>query len=245
MMTAPSVLYEDDEILALDKPAGMLVHGFPAGRRRPQVEEGTVVAWLRKHRPEIARVGDEPAERPGIVHRLDKDTSGVLLVAKTEAVFLRLKKLFKEREIEKTYLAVVSGWPEPEKGTIEKPIGIVDGSVKRSVHATKFLKPARTDYEVVRRLALPDGEKAALLRVSPKTGRTHQIRVHLASINHPILGDALYGGRRGAQGAAPRLLLHASAIAFSPDSGRRLEIEAPLPQDFRDFLASAGEAAEM
>ncbi|MEK7110771.1 MAG: RluA family pseudouridine synthase [Patescibacteria group bacterium] len=240
-----NILYEDDEILALDKPAGVLVHGFPAGRRRPQVEKGTIVAWLRKHRPEITGVGDDRDERPGIVHRLDKDTSGVLLVAKTQAAFLQLKKLFQNREMEKTYLAVVSGWPEPEKGTIEKPIGIVDGSVKRSVHATKFLKPARTSYEVVRRLALPDGGRAALLRVSPKTGRTHQIRVHLASINHPILGDALYGGRRGAKGAAPRLLLHASAIVFSPDSGRRLEIEAPLPPDFKDFLASAGETAEI
>ena len=176
--------------------------------------------------------------RPGIVHRLDKATSGVMLVAKTQASFERLKKLFQEHRIRKTYFALVWGVPKDKKGAIDAPIGIKNGSLKRSVHSSKMAKPAVTEYSVVK-----DFGDRTLLRVNPLTGRTHQIRVHLASIGHPIVGDTLYGKKlpRGstasrAAAAPPRLMLHAAALVFSDDNGNPFEFEAPFPAGFHPFF---------
>ena len=242
-MPEPEIIFENDDFLVIDKPAGLLVHGVRVGARRradaaragkARGEEPTLVDWLLARHPEIKNVGDDPSLRPGIVHRLDKATSGVMLAAKTQASFERLKKLFQEHRMRKTYFALVWGVPKNKKGTIDAPIGIKNGSLKRSVHSSKMAKPAVTEYFVVEDL----GDRA-LLRVNPLTGRTHQIRVHLASIGHPIVGDALYGKKPPrdstplhAAVSPPRLMLHAAALAFSDDGGNGFEFEAPLPSDF-------------
>jgi 23S rRNA pseudouridine1911/1915/1917 synthase len=189
------------------------------------------VDWLLSRYPEIKNVGDDPAIRPGIVHRLDKATSGVMIIAKTQASFERLKKLFQEHRMQKTYYALVAGVPKNKKGIIDAPIGIKSGTLKRSVHSEKMAKPAVTEYSVVRRYG-----EYALLKVHPRTGRTHQIRVHLASIGHPIVGDMLYGKRTTKKTeiahSSQRLMLHAFALEFSDDTGSHFVFEAPLPLEF-------------
>ncbi|HUC01484.1 MAG TPA: RluA family pseudouridine synthase [Candidatus Paceibacterota bacterium] len=238
-MSEPKTIFENKDFVVVDKPAGLMVHAARvSGRRRGKkgsadelrAVEPTLVDWLLVRYPEIKNVGDDPSVRPGIVHRLDKATSGVMIVARTPASFERLKKLFQEHRMAKTYFAVVEGAPKGKKGTIDAPIGIKSGSLKRSIHSSKMAKPAVTEYSVVKELSGGgnDAARRTLLMVSPKTGRTHQIRVHLASIGHPIVGDVLYGKKTG----APRLMLHASALAFSDGAGNRFEFEAPLPEDF-------------
>jgi 23S rRNA pseudouridine1911/1915/1917 synthase len=248
-------LYEDDDLLAVNKPAGLLVHGSRSanaeaegGRAKggPHIarhgseerHESTLVDWLLAHRPVVKTVGDDPATRPGIVHRLDRETSGVMIVAKTQAMFDRLKALFAGRDITKTYLAVVRGAMRSERGIIERPIGIVSGSVRRSIHSTKMVKDAVTAYEVKRRVRLANGSEATVLAVYPKTGRTHQIRVHLASLGHPVLGDRLYDKRSRSGDVPARMFLHAAAIALNPESGKRLVIEAPVPAEFAPYLST-------
>lgn len=249
-MSEPNVIFENRDFVVIDKPAGLMVHPARVSARRrkhgksgagdegnARAAEPTLTAWLVERYPEIKIVGDDPAMRPGIVHRLDKATSGVMVVARTQASFERLKRMFQERRIQKTYLAVVEGIPKKRNGTIDVPIGIKSGSLKRSVHSSKMAKPAVTDYSVVKAVAGDDGKEYAVLKVSPKTGRTHQIRVHLASIGHPIVGDPLYGRKRpkmkDAKPPAPiRLMLHAGMIAFSDGAGGRFEFDVPPPPDF-------------
>ncbi len=249
------MLYEEDDFLAVNKPAGLLVH-HTKQCQVPGVrcEDRTLVDWLLENRPEVKNVGDDPITRPGIVHRLDRETSGVMLVAKTQEAFLRLKSLFASRGIQKTYLAVARGTVREERGVIERSIGIVSGSTKRSVHSQKMVKEAVTEYAVRRAVTLPDGSAGTLLAVSPKTGRTHQIRVHLASIGHPIIGDSLYGkshrakskGRDGKQwmtnSQPQRLMLHAYRLEFSSGPGKRLVIEAPPPAEFTPYLSTRPES---
>lgn len=237
-MPEPEIIFENDDFLVINKPAGLMVHGVRVGAKRrvdaTRAGEPTLVDWLRAHRPQINGVGDDPAIRPGIVHRLDKATSGVIIVAKTQASFEALKKLFQEHRIKKTYLALVRGVPKNGTETIDAPIGIKTGSLKRSVHSSTMAKPAVTQYSVRRKISEGATEQYALLTVNPKTGRTHQIRVHLASIGHPIVGDTLYGGKRSLP--ATRLMLHAAAIEFSDGHGNHFEFEAPLPDEFSAFL---------
>lgn len=229
-MQEPGIIFENKELLAVDKPSGLLVHGVRvnSARRKDEIRaaEPTLVDWLLARRPEIAGVGDDPAERPGIVHRLDKATSGVIVVAKTQQAFLHLKSLFQEHRIRKTYFALVFGVPRDLRGTIDAPIGIRTGSLKRSIHASKMAKPAVTEYAVVRQWPA-----FSLLELHPKTGRTHQLRVHLASIGHPIVGDPLYG-KKTQPPFARRMMLHASSVEFQDATGQRLFLEAPLPTDF-------------
>ncbi len=229
-MNEPEIIFENNDFLVVNKPAGLMVHGVQvsSGRRmdKARAAEPTLVDWLIARYPKIKNVGDDPALRPGIVHRLDKTTSGVMIIAKTQASFEQLKKLFQEHRMQKTYVALVCGALRNKKGTITAPIGIKNGSLKLSIHSSKMAKPAITDYVVIQHL----GDQA-LLRVHPRTGRTHQIRVHLASMGHPIVGDTLYG-KKTRSSAAPRLMLHATALAFSDDRGNRFEFEAPLPADF-------------
>ena len=223
-----SIIYEDRNFIAVNKPAGLLVHKTAKG------EGPTLVDWLTACYPELKTVGDDPKLRPGIVHRLDKETSGLLLVAKTQKFFDYSKSLFKKHEIKKTYLALVFGRVADKEGNITKQIGIKKGTIKRSVHSSKFLKDASTDYRVQEYFKLGE-ENFSLLELRPQTGRTHQIRVHLLSINHPVVGDRLYGRKLQPKWAS-RLMLHAYSLEFSPPQGGRLRLEADPPADFKAAL---------
>ncbi len=215
----PEIVYEDKNFLGVYKPSGLIVHPINI----KNTGEPSLSGWLLKKYPEIKNVGDEPSTRPGIVHRLDKETSGILVVPRNQEYFDYLKNLFKTRQIKKTYLALALGEPKESEGVIDKPIGIKTGSVKRSVHSEKMKKSAVTRYKVKKTFDSPAG-KVSLLEVFPETGRTHQIRVHLASIGHPIIGDKLYGGKKSREAAA-RLMLHAYSIEFSSPGGSRIKLE--------------------
>lgn len=231
------VLFEDENFLAVYKPAGILTHAI-----KLKLDEQTLVDWLIKNYPEIKNIGDSPEIRPGIVHRLDRDTSGVLLIARNQKYFEYLKKLFQTGQIKKTYLALVWGKIEQKTGIIEKPIRLKHGTVKRTVWRGKIEKEAITEYRVQKHFQFQSAA-FSLLKVAPKTGRTHQIRVHLASIGHPIVGDALYGKKEPfdiAQGKHPfglkRQFLHAESLEFSAAEGKRIKIEAELPEDLKNIL---------
>lgn len=227
------IIYENDDFVAVNKPAGVLVHRPENGPKSTQ-EEGVLTDWINEHYPEARGVGDSPELRPGIVHRLDEDTSGVLVIAKNQRFFEYLKGLFQKHEIQKTYLALVHG-RVIGRGKIDKPIGLKSGSVKRSVNAKdmKMVKEAITEYQVLRVL----GGKCSLLRVFPHTGRTHQIRVHLASIGHPVVGDELYGSQKANKElGTKRQFLHAESVEFNLEDGSRIKLEAELPGELQEFL---------
>jgi 23S rRNA pseudouridine1911/1915/1917 synthase len=219
------VVYEDADLLVVDKPAGLVTHPAP-GHRGP-----TLAGALRGR----AAGGADP-ERAGIVHRLDRDTSGLLVVAKTEEAHAALSAALKRREVRREYLALVAGHPQSESGTIDAPIGR-DRS-RRTLVSTSSDRPraAVTRFEVLERLPA-----TALLRVSLETGRTHQIRAHLAAIGHPVCGDRQYGGRPcGRQVGLDRQFLHAGRLMFShPRSGEIVECESKPPVDLRRALDAA------
>lgn len=221
----PEIIYEDENVVALNKPAGLLVHGD--GHNQGE----TLVDWLLVNVPEVVAVGDKPEQRPGIVHRLDKDTSGIMLIARNQQYFLYLKSLFQKRLIQKTYLALVQGVPKEEVGAIDLAISLKPGTTKRTVHGGKLTKPALTQYRL-----LKDFGEASLLEVSPKTGRTHQIRVHLAAIGCPVLGDVMYGPKKKTV-EATRLMLHAESLEFELSPGRSIKLQADPPEDFKNLLA--------
>lgn len=217
-----SVLYEDDSLLIVDKPAGMVVHVGP------DHEQGTLVNALLYRNEENLSSGSEPY-RPGIVHRLDKETSGCIIIAKNNTSHAALAELFSERKIQKTYLAVAMGSPRQRKGTISLPIG--RHPIQRFKMTTRRLPEGReaiTDYEVLAKTA-----HHSLIACYPHTGRMHQIRVHLQNLGHPIVGDPLYGKRENWN----RHLLHAWKIQFHhPVDGRLITCEAPLPKDFTSII---------
>ncbi len=236
-----SVTYEDSALIVVDKPAGMAVH--PA----PGTPDGTLVNALLHHcRGSLSGIGG--VARPGIVHRLDKDTSGLIVVAKTDAAHQALARQFAERTAGRTYQAAVWGCPQPLEGRIEGAIGRDPRNRKRmAVVGGAAGKPAATRYRVVRRL----GPGASLVACTLETGRTHQIRVHMAHAGHPLIGDPVYGRAtaarrarltepaRAAAEAFPRQALHAGALAFThPDSGETLTFEAPLPADMATLIAT-------
>lgn len=232
------IIYEEEGFLAVSKPAGLLVH--PARISKSGFHESALTEWLISRYPEIKNVGDPSMDsgqatlRPGIVHRLDKETSGILLVAKTQKCFDYLKSLFQEHRIKKTYLALVFGKVVGKEGNITKPIGIKKGTIKRTVHSSKFSKDASTDYRVREYFKLGE-ENFSLLEIRPQTGRTHQIRVHLSSINHPVVGDRLYGVKHQPNWVS-RLMLHALSLEFSSLQGGRLKLEADPPEDFQSVM---------
>jgi len=225
-MEEPRVVYEDKNFLAVHKPAGLLTH--PIRIRTASFKEPALTDWLIARYPEIREVGDSPEWRPGIVHRLDRATSGVILVPRTQKYFEYLKALFQKGEIKKTYLALVFGDLHGKSGEIKKAIGLGKG-VKRSVRSEKMVKEAVTCYEVVKFKKI-QGEIFTLLKVMPQTGRTHQIRVHLAYIHHPVVGDVLYGPRRGPQWST-RLMLHALSLEFTLEDGKRMHLEDDPPPE--------------
>jgi 23S rRNA pseudouridine1911/1915/1917 synthase len=220
-----NVIYSDEHIVVINKPAGLVVHPG-AG-----VVEGTLVNALLFHFPGIERVGHP--ERPGIVHRLDKETSGVMVVARSEKAYTELKRQFKGREVEKIYLALVWGQVQLEEGKFDWALGRHPRHRQRISIRTRKPKAALTLFSVKKVL-----EQFTLLEVKPVTGRTHQIRVHFAAAGHPVVGDGRYGGRDKA-GRFTRLYLHAWRIVFAHPVGKILsEFYAPLPQEFQDIIRS-------
>lgn len=220
------ILYEDAGVIAINKPAGVVVHAG-AG-----VHEGTLVNRLVHHFGKLSAVGGDL--RPGIVHRLDRHTSGVLLVARTDAAHHSLAAQFSTRKVEKIYLTVVHGVLTADTGRITAKITRDPVWRTRMTTATGEGRTALTEWEVLRRLAL-----FTYLRVRIGTGRTHQIRVHLASTGHPVAGDRLYGAPAGVAGMPPleRYFLHAHRIGFtSPATGERVVVESPLPEDLAEWL---------
>jgi 23S rRNA pseudouridine1911/1915/1917 synthase len=219
------ILHADKDILVLNKPSGLVVHPG-AGNR-----EGTLVNALLALYPEIAGVG--PEERPGIVHRLDKGTSGVMVAARSSRAYASLVGQFKRHDVRKTYLGLVYGRVAEAEGHIDWPIGRHATKRKRISTHTKDPREAETFFRVIE--SLPE---ATLLEIRPVTGRTHQIRVHLAAAGHPIVGDGVYG-RKKLSKRYPRLFLHARTISFlHPATGERLEFAAPLPAELESLLES-------
>jgi len=228
------VIYENDNFLAVYKPAGLLVHGTINSKDEP-----TLVSWLLNNYPEVKNVGDEPETRPGIVHRLDRDTSGIVLIARNQEYFDKLKAFFQSHSIKKNYLALVWGEVKQKQGIIKKAIRLKRGTVKRTVWSGAMEKEAITEYKVLKYFVREENnkeQKFSLLEVSPKTGRTHQIRVHLNSIGHPVVGDKLYGSKKTSGFFnLNRLFLHAESLEFSLD-GSRFKFESDPPEELKNIL---------
>jgi 23S rRNA pseudouridine1911/1915/1917 synthase len=220
------ILFEDADVVAIDKPAGMVVHAGAA------VHAGTLVNALLHHFATLSKLAGDL--RPGIVHRLDRYTSGVLLVAKTDAAHRALAEQFASRQVEKVYLALVHGCVEPDDGRIEKPITRDPVRRVRMTARLQHGRSASTCYRVLRRWP-----EFTLLEVRIGTGRTHQIRVHLASIGHPVAGDRLYGAPARVEGMPPlgRFFLHAHRVRFrQPSSGAEIAVESPLAPELAEWM---------
>ena len=216
------VLYEDDWLLLVNKPAGMVVH--PAYGHT----SGTLVNALLAHCPQVANVGG--VERAGLVHRLDKDTSGLLVVAKDEATRTALQRQFKRRQVAKTYLALVEGRVEPSEGVVDAPVGR-DKKQRKKMAVVRSGRQARTRYRALE--YFPDH---TLLELEPHSGRTHQLRVHLSWLGYPVVGDTVYGRRRQPL-LRDRHFLHASRLRFThPATGEEMSFEAPLPSKLKAVL---------
>ncbi|MEK7182594.1 MAG: RluA family pseudouridine synthase [Patescibacteria group bacterium] len=229
----PKVLYEDSQLLVVDKPAGMVVN------RAESVKGETLQDWLEKNFQ--FSIFNFQSLRSGIVHRLDKETSGVLIIAKTPEAFEDLQRQFKERNIEKSYIALVHGKMVPEEGIINAPVGRLPWNRER-FGVLPGGREAETKYKTISNFKfLISNEELTLLELYPKTGRTHQLRVHLKSIGHPIVGDQFYAGRKTAREDrkwCPRLFLHAQSITFThPTSGKRVTITSESPEELQDVLA--------
>ena len=227
-----NIVYEDKDVVVIDKPAGMVVH--PAENFK--IHHKTLINALLNYFPEIKNVGEDEF-RPGIVHRLDKETSGLLIVAKNNQTFDYLKEQFQKRKIEKHYLALVAGKLKKEKGVIEKPISRSKKTpTKQMVVGKKSvggkIREARTEYSVVKKY---DGY--ALVKAIPKTGRMHQIRIHFASLGHPIVGDKKYSFKRQKNLLKlDRHFLHAAYLKFILPCGRIIELESKLPKELENAL---------
>ncbi len=261
------ILYEDVNILAIDKPSGLAVHAD--GRTK----EKTLVDWILENYPKMKNVGEPMGEvlRPGIVHRLDRDTSGVMLLAKNQKTYEFLKQQFQDRKIKKTYVAIVNGWFKEDKGIVNKPIGRSPSDFRRRLAgrgARGEMKEAVTEYKVLKRFEVdsqktqffyargfhPEGEgrsakkiassednklslsKFTYLEVMPKTGRTHQIRVHMKFLNHPVVCDTLYNPKEPYPEGLKRMGLHAKSIEFIDIKGKTIKIESPVPLQFKNVI---------
>src|SRR6266404_8362187 len=248
---ALDIVYEDDDLAIVNKPAGMMVHAG-AGATEDARNRGTLVNALLHHFKKLSSIGGEL--RPGIVHRLDRATSGLMVVAKNDESHRRLARQFSSREVHKTYLALVQGWPKQERGTIQSSIS---RDAQRRIRMTTRRSGGReavTHYLIKRKLNTVYG-KFALLELKIETGRTHQIRVHLSSINHPVVGDTLYGaagelksesGKVRAAGQSRTLttdrnFLHSAALEFKhPKTGEAMAFSSALPEELEVLLADLG-----
>jgi 23S rRNA pseudouridine1911/1915/1917 synthase len=247
------ILYEDADLAIVNKPAGMMVHAG-AGATEDQRNRGTLVNALLHHFATLSALGGEM--RPGIVHRLDKETSGLIIVAKNDEAHRKLGAQFARREVKKTYVALVHGWPKKDSGTVSANIS--RDRVRRTRMTTRHSggREAISHYKVLRRVDSPFG-KFSLIDVKIDTGRTHQIRVHMASLGHPVVGDTLYGaarelrsgpsrGKPGLQRtiSLPRNFLHAAELEVShPRTGARIALTSALPGELQAFLEVLENAA--
>ena len=238
---ALDIVYEDDDLAVINKPAGMMVHAG-AGATDDERNRGTLVNALLHHFGTLSKVSGEL--RPGIVHRLDKETSGLIIVAKNDFAHAKLAEEFSGRRVKKTYVALVHGWLKKDRGTINAPIS--RDAIRRIRMTTRRTggREAITHYEVQRRIESAFG-KFTLLKVTIETGRTHQIRVHLGSLGHPVVGDALYGAPRQIVSknlpamSLSRNFLHAAEIQFThPRNGEPLHLSVPVPEPLDQFLKS-------
>jgi 23S rRNA pseudouridine1911/1915/1917 synthase len=235
------ILYEDEDVIILNKPAGICVH--PA---KQNIEEKSLISEIIKYFPQIKNVGEDPL-RPGIVHRLDKETSGILVVAKNQKSFLFLKEQFQKRAVVKNYIALAVGKMPKKEGEINfligrsKKFGKFAARIlsKKDLSRHTFGREAITYWKLIKEYRDKDGNILSLLKIIPKTGRTHQIRVHLASIGHPVVGDKLYGGESSKKyrELLNRHFLHAAFIELSLPSGGRIRVETDLPQELQSFLS--------
>jgi len=226
----PTIIFENENIIAIYKPEEYLSHPTKAGDLRPSITQ-----WLAQKYPELKEIG-KSENRFAIVHRLDKETSGIILAAKNQEAFNALQKQFKEKLIKKEYIALVEGKIE-KGGIIKSPLTFSKNkkefkiiTANPLINNNKKIRQAETIFQV-----LKNYKNCTLLKIFPKTGRTHQIRVHLKSIGHPIIGDKRYNKKTKAQ----RLFLHASAIEFSYPEGKKFRLEAPLPDIFEKFNTGA------
>lgn len=234
------ILYEDENLFVINKPAGLVVHSD--GRTK----ENTLADILVKKYPEIKEVGEpwittsgEKIYRPGIVHRLDRDTSGVLVVARNQETFLFLKEQFKNRNVEKKYHAFVYGNIKEDSGVIDKPIGKSKKDFRQwsaQPGSRGIQREAVTEFTVLKR-----GGEYTYLELSLKTGRTHQLRVHLKAIHHPIVCDKLYAKNRPSAFGFLRTALHARSVSFLASKGDVIKVEAPFPEDFQKALTELAE----
>lgn len=239
------IMYEDDDLSVVNKPAGMMVHAG-SGATDDARNHGTLVNALLHHYEQLSSTGGEL--RPGIVHRLDKQTSGLIIIARNDAAHLKLAEMFSRRQVRKTYIALVHGDLKQDAGTINAAIS--RDTIRRTRMTTRRATGGRTavsHYEMMQRIDSRFG-KFSLVHVRIETGRTHQIRVHMASIGHPVVGDTLYGApariaasqKDGQAGSISldRNFLHAAELAFAhPRTGKMLELSAPLPEELEEFLA--------
>jgi 23S rRNA pseudouridine1911/1915/1917 synthase len=219
---ALDVIYEDDDLLVVNKPAGMVIH--PSYGH----QSGTLVNAVLAHCPQNLDIGGP--ERAGVVHRLDKDTSGLIIVSKSEAAHSALQRQFKRRQVKKTYLALVEGHPEPRRGLIDAPIGR-DKRQRKQMAIVRSGREARTAYRVIELF-----DNNSLVELQPETGRTHQLRVHLAWLGYPVVGDRVYGYRKQPL-LKQRHFLHAHKLEFThPSTGVALSLTAPLPDKLAQLL---------
>jgi len=221
----PVILFEDESVIVLDKPSGWIVNSAVTTKDQPVIQ-----SWLKENYNYKISQNDEL--RSGVVHRLDKETSGILVIAKTENSFVFLQKAFKEREIKKTYIALTHGRMEPA-GTVEVTVGRLPWRRDR-FGVVAGGRDSKTDYKLID-VYKKDFDLFSLVECYPKTGRTHQIRIHFKHINHAIVGDSFYAGRKTSRNDrlwCPRLFLHASEIEFShPLTGKKVKISSSLPKD--------------
>lgn len=229
----PVVLYEDDDVIVVNKPVGLVVH--PAAGHGT----GTLVNGLLVRYPEIASVG-QPA-RPGIVHRLDAGTSGLMVVARSQAAYDAFVEAMGNHDVEREYLALAWGHFDSKSGVVDADIGR-DPRDPLKMAVVRGGKWARTHFEVLEEFTAP--AELSLVRCTLETGRTHQIRVHLSAVGHPVVGDSTYGGARSSL-KSPRPLLHAARLAFEhPVGGQRMEFEAPVPEDMSSIIAGCSAPTE-
>lgn len=229
------ILYEDHDVLVVNKPTGLAVH------EDGHTDGPFLTDWVREHKPELVGVGESMRlqngtiiDRPGIVHRLDRDTSGVLVLAKNQQAFEHLKSQFQNRDMEKQYVAFVWGEVKDPVGTIDKPIGRSRNDFRR--WATGHVAGGKMRSATTRWTRLAVGKGVSYLSVEPKTGRTHQIRVHLHAIGHPVVGDTRYAPKKGTALGFTRLALHAQSLSITHPNGTRMTFEAPLPSDFESAI---------